>query len=95
MATVKQISKNVYRVSGVTPIHHKNRKFKDKLEIGQEVFISFCGKKAYRGFFKGYHQNKKDALLMAHILRNQYSNLVYADEIGLTPEEACINMVTF
>ena len=85
----------------VKPIHSDLRK-EPELILGNDYFISFGSNKVIPGILLGIIDEGKNSLKQVQIGKKDNSPLghgdiykVYSDEIGITPEEAVINTVTF
>ncbi|HEY8659866.1 MAG TPA: hypothetical protein VIL78_12570 [Hanamia sp.] len=85
----------------VKPIHFKLRK-EAELIIGNDYYISFGMNKAVPCILINIIDNGKEIPKQVQIGIKDNSplgygdiNVVYSDEIGLTPEEAVINTQTF
>ncbi|WP_126973925.1 hypothetical protein [Gynurincola endophyticus] len=75
----------------VKPIHYKLRTA-PKLEIGGNYFVSFGSHKAIPCILKEIHTDTPQ--LRVSVEMSDGVSYLYADELGLTPEEAVINEVT-
>jgi hypothetical protein len=72
----------------IKPIHFSNRNT-PLLEIGNKYWISFGSNKAKQGTLVEVHPNNGVSVRF-----NNGVNGLFADELGLTPEQAVINQVT-
>lgn len=75
----------------IKPVHYKLRKA-PKLEIGWKYFVSFSGHKAIPCILKEIHTDTPQ--LRVSVELSDGISYLYADELGLTPEEAVKNEVT-
>ena len=73
-------------------MHYKLRQIPE-LIIGKEYYVSFGSNKAKRCVLTEIHKDRPELHVSVEVPTGVY--YLYADELGITPEQAVLNEVTF